>query len=281
MVTWVADVGGSSSRWAVIKLDGSVEIREDLPGFNPNSGDPDALLKALSAWTERDPRDAHEVIVYGAGCGSPKAKGRMQAVMGAAWPVATISVETDLLGAARGLYGAEAGLALILGTGMNCGRYDGKELQTPMPSLGWLLGDEGSGADLGRSLVKEALLGRLTREEEVLLFPEGIDRDRLLQGAYSATGQQAFFASFSKRLSTKGAGDLAERLIGMRFTEMGKVLGHFFPPQEGPLIKAVGSVAWAFAEQLKSALGSNGLLLTAVERNPMEGLVRFHAKGRT
>lgn len=281
MVTWVADVGGSSSRWAVINLDGRVEIREGLPGFNPNSGDPDALLKALSAWTERDPNDVHEVIVYGAGCGSPKGRNRMREVMGTAWPVATITVETDLLGAARGLYGSEAGLALILGTGMNCGRYDGKELQTPMPSLGWLLGDEGSGADLGRSLVKEALLGRLTREQEVLLFPEGIDRDKLMQGAYSATGQQAFFASFAKRLSTKGAGDLAERLIGMRFTAMGKVLGHFFPQEEGSLIKAVGSVAWAFEEQLKSALGSNGLLLTAVERNPMEGLVRFHSKARS
>ena len=281
MVTWVADVGGSSSRWAVINLDGRVEFREDLPGFNPNSGDPDALLKALSAWTERDPNDAHEVIVYGAGCGSPKGRNRMREVMGTAWPVATITVETDLLGAARGLYGSEAGLALILGTGMNCGRYDGKELQTPMPSLGWLLGDEGSGADLGRSLVKEALLGRLTRKEEVLLFPEGIDRDLLMQGAYCPNGQQAFFASFAKRLSTNGAEDLAIRLIEPRFTAMGKVLGHFFPQEEGSLIKAVGSVAWAFEEQLKSALGSNGLLLTAVERNPMEGLVRFHAKGRT
>ncbi|MGV9011511.1 MAG: hypothetical protein ACOH13_02855 [Flavobacteriales bacterium] len=280
MVTWVADIGGSSSRWAGIKVDGRVDIREDLPGFNPNSGDPDALLKALSTWTERDPNDVHEVIIYGAGCGNPKAKARMQTVMETAWPAAKITVETDLLGAARGLYGEEAGLVLILGTGMHCGRYDGKELQTPMPSLGWLLGDEGSGADLGRSLVKEALLGRLTRDEEVLLFPEGIDRDGLMQGAYRATGQQAFFAAFAKRLSTHGAEDLAERLIGMRFTAMGKVLSHFFPPQEGPLIKAVGSVAWAFEEQLKSALGSNGLLLTGVERNPMEGLVRFHAKAR-
>ena len=278
MAIWVADIGGSSSRWAWIATDSSMEDRKDLPGFNPNSGDPEALLKALSAWPERNANESHKVFVYGAGCGSALGKSRMEAAMAAAWPASQVTVETDLLGAARGMYGKEEGLILILGTGMNCGRYNGKELQTPMPSLGWMLADEGSGADLGRTLLREALLGLLSNAEETLVFPEGVDRDQLMQGAYQSTGQQAFLASFAKRLATPGAEDLAERLIEPRFMAMAKVLSHFFPQKEGPWIKAVGSIAWAFEEHLGSALGLNGIFLTEVQRDPMEGLVRFHSK---
>jgi N-acetylglucosamine kinase-like BadF-type ATPase len=280
MATWVADIGGSSSRWARIATEGSAEIRGDLPGFNPNSGDPEALLNALSALRESGVNEAHEVFVYGAGCGSAQGKSSMRTAIATAWPASTITVETDLLGAARSMYGEEEGLILILGTGMNCGRYNGKELQTPMPSLGWMLGDEGSGADLGRALLREALLGLLTKAEEALLFPEGIHRDQLMQGVYRSTAQQAFLASFAKKLATPGADDVAERLIEPKFMAMGKVLSHFFPQQEGPWIKAVGSIAWAFEEHLESALGLNGIFLTEVQRDPMEGLVRFHSKPR-
>ena len=197
------------------------------------------------------------------------------------WPAAIITVETDLLGAARGMYGEDGGLILILGTGMNCGRYDRTELHTPMPSLGWLLGDEGSGADLGRSLLKEALLDRLSTREQALVFPEGMDRAQLMQSAYRPMAQQAFFASFAKRLSMPGAEELRNRLIEPRFKALGELLSRFFPREEGSMVKAVGSIAWAFEEQLKSALSAHGLLLTEVQRSPMSGLIRFHSTSRS
>src|SRR5690606_20564764 len=98
------------------------------------------------------------------------------------WPSARIVVDSDLVGAARGLCGTTPGLVLILGTGMNAGWYDGAALHQPMPSLGWILGDEGSGADIGRTLLRDAFYKRMPADVSQALFGDaGPDLDEVLR----------------------------------------------------------------------------------------------------
>ncbi|MCB0814799.1 MAG: hypothetical protein KDB87_16760, partial [Flavobacteriales bacterium] len=129
----VADIGASSSRWAWWKGDGEVhrlpaEGEAGLPGFNPLKGEGrsfgEQLHQRLS--TAGDMLKAGQVYVYGAGCGDPARESRLVDVISPLFPRAEVHVASDLLGAARGLLGEDAGLVLILGTGMNAGYFDGK-----------------------------------------------------------------------------------------------------------------------------------------------------------
>lgn len=275
MAVWVADIGGSSSRWARIGTDQAPEVHA-LPGFNPVSGDPVPLASALDTLRTSGPGEVTEVFIYGAGCGSASGAERMQEVMATAWPGVAVDVRTDILGAARSLYGTAEGLVLVLGTGMSVGRFDGRSVRMVMPSTGYVLGDEGSGADLGKHLVKDALLGRLSAEQQALLFPEGIDRDRLLQGIHGPGSPQAFLAGYARRLATPGAEAYASALLTARFTELASLITEFLP--DGPIaLKAVGSIAWGYRSALEQALGRKGITVAAVEKDPLEGLLRYHS----
>lgn len=275
MACWVADVGGSSSRWARADGDGPAER---LPGFNPVAGDPADLVQAMqvlhTSWREVPDR----LYVYGAGCGSPEGEARMLEVMRTAWPGSRVQVGTDLLGAARALHGDHPGMVLVLGTGMSCGQYDGRSIQRVMPSLGWILGDEGSGADLGKRMITDALTGRLPEEMRHLLFPEGPERGRVLQQVYRSTSPQAYLAAFAERLAKPAAAAYAEPLLAERFTELARSVRANFPDAAFTELKASGSIAWAFRPQLQAAFGRHGVSLTEVVRDPLPGLLRWHSR---
>ena len=136
MALLIADIGGSSSRWAVIGQGVAHALPGPFPGFNPSSGDPGAMQETLRTMDLGAGAGHLDVVAYGAGCGHPVRAARMHEALAAVWPLARIEVGTDLLGAARSLYGRAPGLVLILGTGMNPGFFDGAHLRTPMPSLG-------------------------------------------------------------------------------------------------------------------------------------------------
>ena len=152
----IGDIGGTRSSWALLSSAEGHPHTVELPGFNPVTGDPSALQTALrKADLDVEAKNGPlTIFAYGAGCGTKPRAERLRVALADVWPHAHIQVGTDLLGAARGLYGNEAGLVLILGTGMNVGHYDGSFLHLPMPSLGYILGDEGSGADIGKHLLR-------------------------------------------------------------------------------------------------------------------------------
>ena len=177
-VELIADIGGSSSRWAL--LDGAGEVAQRfgpaLPGFNPAVNSSGGFVEVIgAALREAMPAQEHisRITVYGAGCGAEERKLRMKEAVAAIAKSDELVVHTDLFGAARGLCGATPGMVVILGTGMNAGWYDGKDLSTPMPSLGWILGDEGSGADIGKQLLSDAVHGRIPDRVMLAIFGRG------------------------------------------------------------------------------------------------------------
>ena len=250
----------------------------ELPGYNPATGSAVAMQAGMRNLAATDFPAPTEIFAYGAGCGAKDRAERMRTALAEVWPTANVSVETDLLGAARGLYGKDSGLVLILGTGMNAGHYDGQHLHTPMPSLGYILGDEGSGADIGKHLLRDALYDTLPGTLREELFPGGIDLVAVLEATYRSAAPQAYLASFTGALAKYLDVTYVQDLIASRFFALTRVLSRSFSAQELQQVRASGSVASGFQGVLRDVLAERRMHLTAVVRDPLPGLVAYHAK---
>lgn len=158
MSTLIADCGSTKVEWAIIHTDRSDNAPNDTSvfrttGFNAAITPADEIARLLSE--ELAPAIAGANITrlhfYGAGCIGGDTDRRLLSLMRAILPDAEIEIQGDLLGAARALFGHNPGIACILGTGSNCGMYDGNAITLNTPPMGYILGDEGSGAVLGRT----------------------------------------------------------------------------------------------------------------------------------
>lgn len=284
MVQVIGEIGGSSSRWAVLLGDGTVQTwpskGERWPGFNPLSGDGAAFSAALhDLITTGQPEalDAVAIHIYGAGCGSEERRLRMRTAIAGVWPDTAIQVESDLMGAALGLCGKKSGLVLILGTGMNAGHFDGERLHCPMPSLGYLLGDEASGADIGRHLLQDAYYRRIPEDVSLRIFGEAppalsLVLARIHQAPHPARELAAFTALLAPHLHEPYVRDL----IQGRFHALAELLTGFFRPEQITEVYATGSVAYGFRELLTETLLDRGMTLNVVEPDPLLGLVAHH-----
>ena len=163
-----ADSGSTKTDWALLSA-GKEPVFFKSAGLNPNFADmataPAEIRSALPAGI--CPEDVSGIWFYGAGVNSLTA-GKMERMLRETFPSAgEISVESDMLGAARALLGRERGFVAILGTGSNSCLYDGAEICRNVPSLGFVLGDEGSGGAMGRLLLRDCLRGTSDRDSGI------------------------------------------------------------------------------------------------------------------
>ncbi len=282
----IAEIGGSSSRWALLRPDGSVAMfplkGERLSGFNPVQGDGVLFADGIRRYfAERCPEalTVSELIVYGAGCSTEQRKQRMRDALATVWPGVPADVGTDLMAAARGLCGQRPGLVLILGTGMNVGHFDGTQLFQPMPSLGYVLGDEGSGADLGRVLLQDAFYNRMPDHVRRALFGEqGPDVATVIEQVYRSPFPAKALASHTALLAAYVHEPYTQELIRSRFNALLELLAVFFTSEQRATVFATGSVAYGFREILADCMLDRGMDLSLVEPDPLPGLVRWHER---
>ena len=162
----IADSGSTKCTW--ITGDGTRTTQLRTRGINAVQHSAEQIREALG---ELPPHHGVAAVrFYGAGCGEtfPEASEKLRRELEAHFGTADITVESDLLGAARALWGRGEGIACILGTGSNsCLCRDG-EIVCNIPPLGYVLGDEGSGAVLGRNLLNGIFKGHIPLKEEFL-----------------------------------------------------------------------------------------------------------------
>lgn len=231
------------------------------------------------------PYPIEAVYFYGAGCAFPEQKRQIEEVIRsylgtAAQPETSLPVEaySDLTGAARALCGKQPGIACILGTGSNSCLYDGKEIIRHTPPLGYILGDEGSGAVLGKQLVSDCLKHQLPEAlcrkflQQYELTPE-----ILLERVYKQPFPNRFLASLSPFL----AENLAEEpLYAIVYNSFRSFLIRNVMTYEGYETRPVhctGSIAYHYQEVLKAAAASLHLTMGKIEKAPIPGLVSYHA----
>ena len=151
----IADSGSTKTDWAFVE-NGEIKERIETPGINPVHMSESQINEIIDALDSSFSANQSSVYFYGAGCIPPYIN-KVEKALASQFSDAEIHVESDMLGAARALFGHEAGIACIIGTGSNTCVYDGEKITDNIPPMGYILGDEGSGAYLGRVFLQHLL----------------------------------------------------------------------------------------------------------------------------
>lgn len=281
----IADSGSTKTDWALTS-NGRLVYRCNTQGINPFQQDADTIKGIIS--NELLPQliaeeSVTEVYFYGAGC-RDEVCGMVADILRSGITTADkVDVNSDLLAAARALCGHNAGVACILGTGANSCLYDGRQITANVPPLGYILGDEGSGAVLGRNLVNALYKGRLPEQLLHLFTTETqLSLPDIINKVYRQPMANRLLASFSLFVSRHISeySELRNLVIDnfrLFFRNNISAYNNSISQIGTPLsINAIGSIAYYYCKELAVAAALEGYRLGAVMRSPMDGLVAFH-----
>ena len=218
-----------------------------------------------------------EVFYYGAGCATQSICEQMAALLKEFIPNAAIAVDSDMLGAARALCGHAEGVACVLGTGSNSCLYNGKAIEDQVPSLGYILGDEGSSAALGRRLIGDCLKRQLPEAvSREFLERYSLTKESIIESVYRKPLPNRFIAGFAPFVYDKRAVPEVHKMIIQCFQEFftRNVINYHKPWLP---VHFVGSLANSFADELRETADSLGMTIGKIEASPMSGLVDYHA----
>lgn len=275
----IADSGSTKTDWRMIASTGEISQARTV-GFNPYFQDTDSIATELAKSLKPAVNEAiTEVYYYGTGCGTESSCAIVrQAIQQVFSEATTVSVASDLLGAARALCGHEVGIACILGTGSNSCYYDGEQIGYQIPNLGFWLGDEGSGGHLGKTLVTNYLLKDLAPDLEAKFekrFPN-TTRDLVLENAYKKPFPNRYFASFSKFLFDNRSHPQAYRLVYDSFDLFFQKYICKYPDYKKLKIHFTGSVAFYYSDILRQVANDKGVTVKNIMETPIAGLTLYH-----
>ncbi len=181
------------------------------------------------------------------------------------------------MAAAHSLCQHEAGMACIMGTGSNSCYYNGKEITKHVPSLGYILGDEGSGADIGRRLVADILKHQLPDEVAEHFFSTfHYTREEILEHVYKNPFPNRFLAGFATYVGENIGIPALRNLVKTGFNKFFTRNIRQYPEALNHPVHFTGSIAWHFREILTESAAENGFRVGLITQSPMEGLIRFH-----
>jgi len=277
----IADGGSTKSAWTLLKSDGTVSGRLVTAGINPvHAADKslyDAMANVKPLLGDIVP---DKIFYYGAGC-MPHLSGRVKEAIAATTGTATseIDVESDLLGAARALLVHKPGIVCILGTGSNSALYDGEKITSNIPALGYILGDEGSGAVLGRRLVGDVLKQVFPPVLCKAFFHEtGLTTAEIIDRVYRRPEPNSFLASLVPFLSRHIERPHVRHLVTRELLEFMSRNVARYPGYEKKEIACCGSIAANFTPQLHRAAYVAGCTISRIEASPMDGLIAYHTQ---
>lgn len=275
----IVDAGSTKTEWIV--LDGNtVKGHLYTQGFNPNYSDRQELESMLSSVETRfiaSPDETiREVNYYGTGCGSQQNCQLVEAALAQHFPQAEIHVTHDLMAVCHAVLGHEKGIACILGTGSNSCVYDGENIIERAVSLGYLLGDEGSGMHIGREVLRHYYYGFMPDDLcQVFQKTYNLTRDELVENLYHKEQPSRYMASFAKFAGDNLAHPYIQDLVKACFAEFVKVFVCRYKDCKQLKVSFVGSIAFHFRDILKDTLVDFGLTMGDVMVTPAEGLVRY------
>lgn len=275
----IADSGSTKTDWRLVDATGVAHAFQ-TDGFNPYYQTTPQMAATLQVQLIPHLKGAvvTNVFFYGTGCTGPAVNHIVANALQAVLPgLQLVEVNSDMLGAARGAIGHQSGIACILGTGSNACCYEGNLLTRGIQSLGFWLGDEGSGGYLGKTLVRDFFQERLPAElHEAFQVRYALDRPTLLENAYQKPFPNRYFASFTPFLSEHLANPYVVDLVTDAFRLFLTTYVKRFPEAEKWPVHFVGSIAFYFAQPLRLAVEQSGLTMGTILKAPAEQLVRFH-----
>jgi len=276
-VKLIADSGATKCDWCLINKGKTRKITTQ--GISPYFLSKAQIIELLSK--ELLPKlgkaSITEVHFYGTGLSNPHNRQIIRNVLQKLFPGATRSVETDLLAAARALCGRKKGIACILGTGSNSCYYNGKKIVKNSPGIGYILGDEGSGAYLGKKLVQYYLYNTLDQPlKKAFETRFNIDRAILLENVYKKPLANRYLAAFAVFLAENRGHYMIENILEDGLNAF--FFHHLITYKESNMypIHFTGSIAFGFKDVLQELCNHYQLTLGQVMKTPLKGLIQYH-----
>ncbi len=275
----IADSGSTKTQWCL--LQGNKKKMITTQGISPYFLDDESI--GLIFTKELLPKLANmmpdEIYYYGTGCSNVENISLVKRGLKKVFATAKISVEHDLLGAAKSLCGNEKGIACILGTGSNSCFYNGKKVVKNSPGLGFILGDEGSGTHMGKKVVQHVLYNTFDEDLQNKFkkkYPEAANE--ILDNVYKKELPNRYLAGFTSFLVENRGHFMIENIIEDSLNDF--FFNHIYKYRESWTlpINFVGSVAYGFKDVLKQMCSDFELELGKVIKDPMDGLVKYHKK---
>ena len=273
----IADSGSTKTDWALQSASGAVE-RFQTQGINPFHQNrvliADILRRELLRKLNPDAVDS--VYFYGSGV-RPEKESVMISLLQEAFPQAKqVEAHSDLLGAARALCGHNFGITSILGTGANSCLYDGETIAQNTPALGYILGDEGSGAVLGRCFLNALYKGMLSDKiKSDFETATGLTMADVIDRVYSQPHANRFLASLSEFIHSHLDDEAVRQIVIGNFDDFFQK--NIVPYNRRDLpVSFVGSIAWHYQSELQESAARQGFTLGTILQSPIEGLLRFH-----
>ena len=276
-VILLADSGATKAEWCLVS--GSKKRTIFTQGIIPYFLNTGQITTLLQDELVRKLKNIHidHIYYYGTGCANPENAKSVKKALQKVYPVARVEVQTDLMAAARSVCGKEKGIACILGTGSNSCFYNGKKISGNSPGLGYVLGDEGSGAYLGKKVIQYYLYNTFDEDLRARFDAKFVTTPvEILDNVYKKPMPNRYLATYTMFLAENRGHYMIENIIedGLndfffqhlcKYPEIWKCPVHF-----------VGSVAFGFKDVIKDLCSSYEFDLGTILKNPMQGLVKYH-----
>ena len=275
----IADSGGTKTEWRILDEGGNT-LQARTKGINPYYQEKEVIVEQLKTeLVDYLDKGVKQIYFYGAGCSSESNKKTISDCFHSIYSDARVEVHSDLMAAARSLCGYDKGIACILGTGANSCLYDGNEILENVASLGYLLGDEGSGSYLGNRLLGQFMRGELPESISAKLVKRfDLTNDLILESVYQKEMPIRYMAGFSKfifqnikephlyKLVYDGFEIFFQKNI-LKYTDYQNVPVHF-----------TGAVSFYFSNILRQVGSDLGITVKHIVEGPIAGLTLYHQK---
>ena len=272
----IADSGSTKVDWRAIHSDGSVQ-KITTAGINPFFQTEEQIIYELEQHLLPDiSATVTEIHFYGAGVASPEKIQVLQNCFRKVFPKSRANAYTDLLAAARALCGRKPGIAAILGTGANSCYYDGENIADNVPACGYILGDEGSGAVLGRKFISDYLKRQLPKDlNDIFDQKYGLTYGSVIERVYRQPFPNRYLATFSVFLNDNKNNPHIDKLLRDSFEEFftRNIMQYDYKKYK---VNLVGSVAYYYQDIISEVAEKLGVKLGTILKSPIEGLVQYH-----
>ena len=289
----IADSGSTKTDWAVLEESRDAQtgpvrrcrelLRFTSAGLNPNYMTEQEIMESLlkSIPSDMDMSLVSEIDFYGAGVNEVTGV-KIRRALEEAFPAAVrISTESDMLGCARALLGRSPGFAAILGTGMNSCLYDGEKIVSAVPSLGVLLGDEGSAGYIGKMLLRNYLRGTVPSETaaDLSVLTGGKGVGEIVASLYSASKPNAVCAELFRYVAVHlEDGGYCREIVVSAFRAFFRNVICLYPSYRSYSLNCAGSVAVICGPVLSEVAAEYGVEIGTLIQYPIDALVMYHAE---
>lgn len=273
----IADSGSTKTEW--ILLDKDIQIFNTI-GLNPVFVDENIVYNTIEkSELINFSESITEIQFFGAGCSSAERNKIIFDGLSKQFKNAKITINSDLLGAGIAMFGKETGIIGILGTGSNTGLYQHKNIKKNISSLGYILGDEGSGANIGKIFIKAFLNNELPKDiSKNFKDKYKLELSDIIQKVYKEPFPNRFLASLSKFVYENKSKPYIKELLDNCFCSFLEKTILKYENHQDYKIKLIGSIAYFFSDEIRISAQKLNIEISDIAKSPSQGLIKFFAE---